>query len=73
MNNLQDRVLHVRFAGRSFDLPLRSLDLGPAALDSEIKAAAARRLDVSVRDFTDYVVDRHATGNLTIRPEAVFG
>jgi len=30
-------------------------------------------LDVPEAKFRDYVVDRHETGNLTVRPEAVFG
>jgi hypothetical protein len=71
---LNDRaVLHVRFDGRSLDIPLHVLDIGPASADSEIKRALARHLDVSVEKLRDYVVDRHQTGNLTVRPEAVFG
>ena len=40
---------------------------------SEIKRAVAGYLDVSADKFKHYVIDRHETGNLTIRPEAVFG
>jgi hypothetical protein len=66
-------VLHVRFDGRSLDLPLQDLEVGPASADSEIKRALARLLEVPPARLSDYTVDRHETGNLTVRPEAVFG
>jgi hypothetical protein len=66
-------VLHVRFDGRSLDVPLSDLDIGPASADAEIKRALARHLEVSAEKLRDFVVDRHQTGNMTVRPEAVFG
>jgi hypothetical protein len=66
-------VLHIRFEGRSTDIPLADLDVGRVSSDREVKNAVARYLDVTVEKFAHYVVDRHETGNLTIRPEAVFG
>ena len=66
-------VLHVRFDGRSLDIPLHDLDIGAASADTEIKRALAAHLEVPVEKLRDYVVDRHQTGNLTVRPEAVFG
>jgi hypothetical protein len=66
-------VVHVRFEGRSFDLPLAELALGPAAGDADIRQAIARYLDVSEARLYDHVIDRHETGNVTVRPEAVFG
>jgi hypothetical protein len=66
-------VLHVRFEGRSRDVPLAELDLGPQSSDAAVKQALARHLGVSDDKLRDYVVDRHQTGNLTVRPEAVFG
>lgn len=68
-----ERMLHVRFQGQSRDLRLAELDLGPLPSDQEVKQALARRLDVSVEKLRDYVVDRNPSGNLTVRPEAVFG
>ena len=68
-----DTVVHVRFAGRSFDVPLSTLDVGRASSDGEVKSAVAAHLEVPVSRLADYVVDRHANGNLTLRPEAVFG
>lgn len=66
-------VLHVRFAGQSFDVPLASLEVGAASDDRQIKQAVATRLLVSIDRLDGYTIDRHANGNLTIRPEAVFG
>ena len=66
-------VLHVRFDGRSLDVPLVEIDVGTASEDREIKRALARHLEVPEAKLRDYTVDRHDTGNLTVRPEAVFG
>jgi len=66
-------LLHVRFEGRSLDIPLGDLDVGQFSDDQQIKQALAVYLDVPVAKFRDYVIDRHETGNLTVRPEAIFG
>jgi len=66
-------VMHVRFAGRSVDVPLSALDIAAGFSDEQIKRAVAGYLEVAPTRLNDYVVDRHANGNLTIRPEAVFG
>jgi hypothetical protein len=66
-------VLHIRFAGRSFDIPLSDLDLGTASADADVKRRLAEYLNVPEAKMRDYTVDRHETGNLTVRPEAVFG
>lgn len=66
-------VLHLRFDGLSRDIELALLDLGVAASDSSIRAAVARFVDVPAADLSGYVVERHENGNLTLRPEAVFG
>ena len=66
-------VLHIRFEGRSFDIPLSDLDIGSLSSDADVKRALSGYLEVPERKFRDYVVDRHETGNLTVRPEAVFG
>jgi hypothetical protein len=73
VRELSELVLHARFQGRSLDLPLAELDLGTRSTDREVKEALAARLEVSAEKLRDYVVDRHANGNLTVRPEAVFG
>jgi hypothetical protein len=66
-------VVHIRFEGRSLDIPLSEMDLGRLSSDADIKRAVARHLDVAEARLRDHVIDRHETGNLTVRPEAVFG
>ncbi|HUB27170.1 MAG TPA: hypothetical protein VL992_17225 [Tepidisphaeraceae bacterium] len=66
-------VIHVRYAGQSFDVPLASLDVDAGTNDRLIRQAVANRLLLTQDRLADYVIDRHANGNLTIRPEAVFG
>ena len=65
-------VIHVRFGGRSFDVSLSQLPHG-AGDDASIKRALATHLEVPANHLDDHVIDRHANGNLTLRPEAVFG
>lgn len=66
-------VVHIRFDGRSLDVPQGDLDVGQASSDNEIKRVLAGYLNVSQDRLRDYVIDRHETGNMTVRPEAVFG
>jgi hypothetical protein len=77
MNTLIDRrsepMLHLRFEGRSLDIPLRDLDLPALPREVQLRAAVAAYLDVAESKMTDYVVEHHPSGNWTIRPEAVFG
>ena len=69
----QASLLHVRFDGRSVDIPLADLDVGQLSNDAQIKRATARYLEIPERELRSYIVDRHATDNMTIRPQAVFG
>jgi hypothetical protein len=39
-------VVHIRFEGRSVDIPQGDLDVGSASSDNEIKRALARYLEV---------------------------
>jgi hypothetical protein len=73
MAERQAIVVHVRFEGRSLDIPQGDLDVSAASSDAEVKRALARYLETPEARLRDYVVDRHETGNLTVRPEAVFG
>jgi hypothetical protein len=66
-------IAHIRFDGRSFDIPLVELGLTDAAGEKEIRRAIARHLEVPEERLRDYILDRHETGNVTLRPEAVFG
>lgn len=66
-------VLHVRFAGKSQDILLRHLEVGPASADDQVRHAVAHHLNVPVARLNGTVIERHANGNMTLRPEAVFG
>jgi hypothetical protein len=66
-------MLHVRFEGMSRQLPLSALHLTPDATETEVRTALANYFDVAVGRFAPYVVERHENGNVTVRPEAVFG
>ena len=66
-------VAHVRHDGRSFDVPLADLGLSDVSADHEIKLAVARHLEIPEGRLRDYMIDRHESGNLTVRPAAIFG
>lgn len=68
-----ERIVHVRFEGRSQDIPFATLDVGDLSSDQDLRNALARYFDVPERKFAPYVVERHTNGNITVRPEAVFG
>jgi hypothetical protein len=69
----EERMVHVRFEGQSWSLAFSVLDIGDLSTDRDVRQALARYFDVPARKFAPYVVDRHANGNITVRPEAVFG
>ena len=69
----EERMVHVRFEGQSWSLAFNVLDIGDLSTDRDVRQALAQYFDVPARKFAPYVVDRHANGNITVRPEAVFG
>jgi hypothetical protein len=69
----EERIIHVRFEGRSQDIAFATLDVGDLSSDQDVRNALARYFDVPERKFVPYVVERHTNGNITVRPEAVFG
>jgi hypothetical protein len=66
-------MVHVRFEGRSYDL--MEMKVGVVALmnDAQIFDRLAEHFDVSRARFDSYVVDRSPSGDLIVRPEAVYG
>jgi hypothetical protein len=68
-----EQMLHVRFEGKSFDISLAELDIGSGSSDRQVKTVLAAYLDVAESRFRNYVVEHHENGNMTVRPEAVFG
>jgi len=84
-----DLVLHVRYDGKSTDIPFdeffRSDRLDRVGVnsdkatsasdltDTQIKHMLASYFDKSSSEFDGYVLDREENGNITCRPQAVFG
>lgn len=66
-------VLHVRIQGRSRDIALDILGIVPGSPDEAIRAAVAKFMEIAPAQMRHTVVERHENGNITVRPEAVFG
>ena len=66
-------MVHIRFDGRSYDLKEQELNIASGMNDNQIKEKLAQHFDVSTISFSDYVIDRPSSGDLIIRPEAVYG
>ena len=66
-------MIHVRNEGRSLDLLAEDLRVTAVMSDREIRQAVARRVDVALDAFEDLVVDRRPSGDIVLRPEAVYG
>jgi hypothetical protein len=66
-------MLHVRFEGRSYDIPNDQLTLTNAITDQQIFERLAHHFDVKQESFRHYVVDRRPNNVVIVRPEAVYG
>lgn len=66
-------MIHIRFEGRSYNLMGHELGLTVGMSDKEIKERLAQHFDVALDRFESYVVDRKPSGDLIVRPEAVYG
>lgn len=66
-------MVHIRFEGRSLDIPETQLGVIPEMSDTTVKERVSRHLDVHVNRLSTYVVDRRPSGDFIIRPEAVYG
>ena len=70
---VEERALHVRYGGQSLSIAFTVLDIGDLSNDRQVRESLARYLEIPVNRLAPYVVQRHANGNITVRPEAVFG
>lgn len=70
---LDTSSVHVRVQGRSYDLPMVHIGVTRSSTDAEVREAVARHLDVPIETFNNTVLERLQSGNMTLRPEAVFG
>lgn len=66
-------MVHIRFEGRSYDISENQLDIQVGMRDSVVKERIAQYFDVGRARLTAYVIDRRPSGDLIIRPEAVYG
>ncbi|MBD2488156.1 hypothetical protein [Aulosira sp. FACHB-615] len=66
-------MVHIRFEGRSVDVAERQLGIVAGMNDVAVKEQVARHLDVNSDRLSAYIVDRRPSGDLIVRPEAVYG
>lgn len=66
-------MVHVRFEGRSYDIPENQLGVTAGMNDTAIKERLAQHFDIRRDRLQFYVVDRRPSGDLIVRPEAVYG
>jgi len=66
--------LHIRYDGRSYDVEQNLLDIGEVSSDEQILSAVTAHLNLESGKLSYMHVERNrATGDITVRPEAVFG
>jgi flavin reductase (DIM6/NTAB) family NADH-FMN oxidoreductase RutF len=66
-------MVHIRFEGRSYDVAENQLGIAVGMSDRAIKERLAQHFDVKGDRFESYVLDRRPSGDLIVRPEAVYG
>ncbi len=66
-------MVHVRCEWRSNDIAEKQLGETAWMNDTTVKERLAQHFDVKRDRFESYVVDRRPSGDLIVRPEAVYG
>lgn len=66
-------VVHVRVQGRSRDIALDLLGINSASPDEAVRNAIANFMELPAETLRLTVIERHENGNMTVRPQAVFG
>ncbi|MGJ5673507.1 MAG: hypothetical protein ACR9NN_07855 [Nostochopsis sp.] len=66
-------MVHIRFEGRSYDVSESQLGLTANMNETAIKQRLAQHFEVQLNRFESYVIDRRPSGDLIVRPEAVYG
>jgi hypothetical protein len=66
-------MVHIRFEGRSYDVAENQLGIATGMSEQAIKERLAKHFDVKGDRFESYVLDRRPSGDLIVRPEAVYG
>lgn len=72
--NTQGPQIHIRYDGRSLDIPLTEVDVGVLSTDEQIRTAVADNMGIPVAKLRAFAVDKNMeSGEITLRPEAIFG
>jgi hypothetical protein len=66
-------VVHIRLEGRSYDLTESQLRIRTEMNDTLVKERVAGYFEVNPDRLQFYVIDRRPSGDIIIRPEAVYG
>lgn len=66
-------MVHIRFEGRSIDVDQTQLGISAGMNDVAVKERVSRHLDVNSDRLSTYIVERRPSGDLIIRPEAIYG
>ena len=66
-------MVHIRFEGRSYDVTENQLGIRENMKENAIKECLAQYFDVGKERFNSYLLDRRPSGDLIVRPEAVYG
>lgn len=66
-------MVHLRWAGRSYEFSFEELDIHPQIADNDLKRRLAVRLDTTPSQFAELVVDRRPHGDIVVRPAAIYG
>lgn len=65
---------HIFYGGNQYDWTLEEMDLGELATDDEIRHKVADFINAPFSKVQNFFVDRNTeTGDITVRPQAVFG
>ncbi len=72
MTQIVSQTIHVRFNGRSEELPLAQLNLRSDASDTQIKQSVAIHFDLPRTFFNDHVIVRTDYA-IILRPQAIYG
>jgi len=66
-------MVHLRFEGHSYDFALHDLGITSNMKDRDVKMRLAQRFDIGFQRIQSYVVEHRPSGDIIVRPEAVYG
>lgn len=66
-------MVHIRFEGRSYDMTESQIGIRTEMNDTLVKERVAGYFEVNRDRLQFYVIDRRPSGDIIIRPEAVYG